>query len=548
MAYQPITGKLKVNLQGSSFNVNQFKEQYEDRERAVYQDADINNLSFGAEFKEKDTPLSFDVLRKIAKEVAPISAIINTRKDQVASFAKQARYAEDAKGFQIKLRDRDVEPTDKELEEILQIEEFIINCGHGKKFNRDDFGTFLRKGVKDTLVLDQMPFEIIRDEDGKPYEFHIVDGATIRVAREDYKPDKTVISNRQFVTHETTEDVEHIAEDLEDVEEDEIEFVQVIRGQIVAWFSSKELAFPIRNPSTDLTVIPYGESEIEVIVRQLTSYLEAEDYNMRFFKQGGMTKGILNIKEDPNGLANRQGLESFKRQWRSQVTGQQGAWKIPVFQLPGELEFINIQQSGGEMVFEKWQNYLINIISAVYKIDPAEINFPNNGGVGGKGNSLFEGGSSKVGASKDKGLVPLLQFFEDAINKYLIQDFNDKYVFVFTGFDEESEAETLDKDNKKVSTYMTVNELRKEKGMQELENGDIILNPYFMQAQMNGGGGGFEFTDDNDDDEFNFENDDDDETYDDEEIEGEQADFDPTDEIEEDVEKAVLSIEIFKDR
>lgn len=105
------------------------------------------------------------------------------------------------------------------------------------------------------------------------------------------------------------------------------------------------------------------------------------------------------------------------------MTGQKGAWKIPVFTLPGELEFINIAQSGGEMVFEKWINYLINIICAVYKIDPAEINFPNNGGVGGKGSSLFSGDKDKVDQSKAKGLLPLLQYIENVINKYIISRF-----------------------------------------------------------------------------------------------------------------------------
>ncbi|NLY08558.1 MAG: phage portal protein [Tissierellia bacterium] len=536
MAYKPLTGKLKVNIDANTFNVSQFRPQYEDKEKALYETDHISTGFFGTgtEFKEKTTPLSFDILRQVATQVAPIAAIIDTRKEQIASYAKQSRYSQDGKGFKITLRDKDRAPKDEELEEILEYEEFILNCGRGRNKHRDDLGTFLRKGVQDTLTLDQMPFEIIREDDGKPYEFMLVDGATIRAARDEFQPDKAILDHRKFLTGEEDKDVWHILKDLnENLQEEEPEetaFVQVVDGNIVAWFTEDELAFPVRNPSTDINTKPYGRSEIELIVRQLTSYMQAEDYNMRFFEQGGLTKGILNIKEDPNGLASRGGLESFKRQWRSQVTGAKGAWKIPVLQLPGEVEFINIQQSNGEMVFEKWQNYLINIICAIYKIDPAEINFPNNGGVGGKGNSLFDGGNSKVEQSKDKGLTPLLQFFEDTINRYILQDLNDKYVFTFVGLDEESEQEALDKINKKVSTYMTVNEIRAQNELEPIENGDIILNPYFMQAAASGGaGGGFDI-----------------EGLDEQESDEGMVDDGATDEyISDDIEKAIMSIEVF---
>lgn len=561
MEYKPLTGKLKVKIDANTFNTNQFRPQYEDKEKAIYEQENINTGFFGVgtDYKEKEAPLSYEVLRHIAKEVAPIAAIIDTRKDQVAAFGKQARYSQDGKGFTVKLKDKEAKPTEEELKEILKCEEFILNCGRGNKKSRDDLGAFLRKGVGDTLTLDQMPFEIIREDDGKPYEFMLVDGATIRAAKEDFIPDKSILDHRKFLTGEEDGDVWHILRDLnETLQEGEdpdepVAFVQVIEGDIVAWFTESELAFPVRNPSTDIKTVPYGRSEIEVIVRQLTSYLQAEDYNMRFFQQGGLTKGILNIKEDPSGLATRGGLESFKRQWRSQVTGAQGAWKIPVLQLPGEVEFINIQQNNGEMVFEKWQNYLINIICAIYKIDPAEINFPNNGGVGGRGNSLFDSNNNKVEHSKDKGLIPLLQFFEDVINKYILQDLNDKYVFTFTGINEESESETLDKINRKVSTYMTVNEIRKDYDLEPLEHGDIILSPYYMQIMQSGGmggdGGGFDFYEEDGDegDDFNFEDDEvEEDGFEGGETEETQDEIDSQSLLDEDVEKAILSIEVFK--
>ena len=168
------------------------------------------------------------------------------------------------------------------------------------------------------------------------------------------------------------------------------------------------------------------------------------------------------------------------------------------------------------MVFEKWVNYLINISCAVYRIDPAEINFPNNGGVGGNGGGIFEGSNqAKYQNSRDKGLYPLLQFIENIINKYIVSQFNNDYVFKFVGLNEKSEEERLQIDKDRVATYITVNELRKEQGLKPLEAGDIILNPYYLQAMQAGGGGGPE---------FDFEDDTD--SYDDEDIQDEDSNQD----------------------
>ena len=464
--------KYKVNMtsKGGSFNANQFVPRIE---RSYYNTSPtFDDFVMQGDYKEKNTQLSFELLNRVSKQVAPIAAVISTRIDQVGAFTSRSRFATNGVGFKVKLRNNNEEPTEEQLKTINKIESFIENCGTYKDPERDDFDTFIRKILRDSLTYDQVNFELEYDITGEYLQaFEAVDASTIKPTLEDYSMEDSIFED-----------------DVNPREGEDISFVQVIDNKIVAGFTADEMAFAVRNPSTDVNIQPYGMPEIENIVRQLSSYLEAEDYNMRFFQQGGMTKGILNIKGEKGGPApgDRQTLESFKRQWRTQVTGQKGAWKIPVFTLPGELEFINIAQSGGEMVFEKWINYLINIISAAYKIDPAEINFPNNGGVGGKGSSLFSGDKDKIEQSKSKGLLPLLQFVENTINKYIVNKFNvdDEYVFVFDGLDNESESEQVELAKKKSESYMTINEVRAEKGLSPIDGGDIIANAYFLQAMQ----------------------------------------------------------------
>ena len=196
---------------------------------------------------------------------------------------------------------------------------------------------------------------------------------------------------------------------------------------------------------------------------------------------------------------NEQQLQSFKRQWRAQVSGLNGAWKTPVLQVPNGIEYINVAQSNRDMEFSQWMNYLVNIACAVYQIDPAEINFANNGGVNSNGGSgLFESSNeSKLKNSKDKGLRPLLRFYEAMINKYVVSKFSDELTFNFVGIDEKTEDEKIDISTKEVKAYKTIDEVRQEHNLEPLPdgNGQVILDSSFMnmisqknmQAQGMGG-------------------------------------------------------------
>lgn len=432
-------------------------------------------LAEAANYKDKPSSLSYNILYQMSVKNSVVSAVLNTRINQVSTFTKPARFSTDGVGFQIRLRDPKAVPTSEQQEVITALELFLENCGFTDASDRDDFDTFIRKLVRDSLTYDQMCFEIIPDRKGKPSEIVAVDAATIRAASENYTP-------------EASWSVEAPKKG------EEVKWVQVVDGSVVSWFTAKELAFGVRNPRTNINMQPYGFSELEMLIQQITSHLYAEEYNAKYFSQGGTTKGIINIKSDPNGIGNKEQLESFKRQWRAQVNGMSGAWKTPVLQVPNGIEYISVNQSNRDMEYSQWVNYLINIVCAVYQIDPAEVNFSNNGGAAAQ-SSVFESSQEqKLKNSKDKGLKPLLRFIESIINKFVVSKFSQEYVFVFTGLDEKSESEKADLDTKQVKTWRTINEIRKEHGEKPLENGDVILDPsylnYIQQKEMVSQGGG----------------------------------------------------------
>lgn len=460
MDYKP----LKINLQGGMPGGAPLVKSMPTHERKSYIEPPLL-LMESLNYKDKPSSLTYDTLYQMAVKNSVVGSIINTRVNQVSSFTKPSRFSRDKMGYEIRLKNPDAIPNEEQKKLITAMETFIDNMGYHKDNSRDDFDQFTRKVIRDSLIYDQLTFEVVPDRLGRPSEVLPVDASTIRSASANFRYDSSM-------------------GDIEPKKNDEVKYVQVIDGTVKSWFTANELAFGVRNPRTSIYLQPYGFSELEQLITQITSHLYAEEYNMRYFSQGGTTKGIINLKQDPNGVMNTEQLESFKRQWRSQVSGITGAWKTPVLQVPNGIEYINVAQSNRDMEFSQWMNYLVNICCAVYQIDPAEINFSNNGGVNSNGGSgLFENSNeSKLKNSKDKGLRPLLRFYESLVNKYIVSRFSDELTFAFVGIDEKSEDEKVELSTKEVKSFKTIDEVRAEYNLEPLPdgNGQVIMDASYM--------------------------------------------------------------------
>jgi hypothetical protein len=147
---------------------------------------------------------------------------------------------------------------------------------------------------------------------------------------------------------------------------------------------------------------------------------------------------------------------------------------------------------------------LLKITCAIYKIDPSEIGFPMSGSSEVK--PMFEGNNeARLKFSKDKGLKPLLKFWQQKIQRYVIEQLNPEFEFSFVGLEAESAQEQLEADVKKVTNFETVNEVRRRYGLEDLEDGDTILNPVMLQAKQMAMMGGQE-SNEAIDDEYGSEN------------------------------------------
>jgi hypothetical protein len=429
----------------------------------------LDSLGFG--YKSSPSGLSYETLRQMAEQNDIASAIIQTRVHQVSSFTQLQRNKYSV-GYKIKHKDEFRRLTEGERNFIRDTENFVKRCGVGKNLDRDSFDTYAKKLVRDRLIYDQMCTEVVGRVNGKPHSFHAVPGSTIRLA----SPKKR--KGTPLTRKET---------------EKETKYVQIVNGVIVTQYTPQELRFSVANPRTDLKAWGYGYSELEMLIRTITSHLWAEEWNRNVFSQGSTTKGILNVK----GNIPPQQMDTFKRMWLTQVSGVSNAWRTPLINSNQDLQWISLQPTNNDMGYQQWLEYLIKVMCAIYLIDPAEINFDVRAGVAQKP-MFMTTNEAQQKLSQDRGLRPLLRHLQEHVNS-IIEDIDDDYEFAFVGIDAKSEGEAIELRLKELQSYKTLNEVREAEQLPPVPHGDIVPNPSYIgyrnqkelmaqQQQMGGAG------------------------------------------------------------
>jgi hypothetical protein len=359
-------------------------------------------------------------------------------------------------GFAIRSKDSTEKLGKSEIESIKLLEGFFTNCGwessprQRMRLKRDNFSQFMSKLTRDSLILDSAPIETEwkRNRALGLDGFYAVDGSTVRLCTE-----------RGYQG------------------EDEIYALQVVQGNIRAAYTYDDLIYLPRNPRSDVTVGGYGFSETELLVKVVTGLLNAMTYNLKYFDSNAIPKGLLHLSGDYAP----EDLSAFKRYWNAMVKGINNAWSLPVMvskNNESKASFENFGVDVNEIMFSKWMTFLTSIICAIYGMAPDEINFESFTA----GTSSLSGSDTeeKLINSKDKGLRPLLAYFEDIFSDYIVAEFSDKYVFRWTGLDELDQTQSWTEEQ----ALRTVNEARKARGWEETKGdwGDSPLNPALQGA------------------------------------------------------------------
>lgn len=433
----------------------------------------------GRGYKDPNNGVSFSTLNRMG-EIFIVKTIINTRVEQVQNFLKYS--VDDQKpGYQIRYKKSLFESERKEIQDkdrgvIETIVNFLENGGENDKWScEDNFQEFTRKVIRDSLVLDQMSFEIVRSRDMKLNKYRAVDASLIRILEANDPRYGGMFEEYRWHGHLPR-------------------FAMVWDGQIIrnpvndehVIFYPWELGFGVRNKSTNVMRNGYGCSELETLIEIVTWVLWGMQYNGNFFKQGSQPKGFINVK---NGNIDQSTLNEFRQDWQQTMSSVHNAHKVPVIQ-GIDLEWIDLQQTNKDMEFTEWIKFLLVVTCAVYRIDPSELGFQFQ-----DASSIFgqDGQKERLDHSKQKGLIPLLIFYQNILNKYIISEIDDRFELVFTGIEIENEEAQVDLDKKKVdSGFVSAEDMFEKYSGRKLDpDKDTILNHVYQTAlsnKMMGGG------------------------------------------------------------
>lgn len=355
---------------------------------------------------ERPSSGGFAFLRDVVHSVDIIKAIILTYQRKVSGFCQPAS-KENPLGFTWDRKDGE-KITKQDKKEIQRLEDMLMNSGDEqdprvrKRMRRNDLTGFVTRLVWDSLAFDACPIETEMTTGGKLSGWYNIPAETIRLCTEEgYEGD------------------------------DEITAVQILEGVPRVAYTYSDIIYEIRNPRTDLWVNGYGFAESEMIVRVLTAYLNSFNYNAAGLDRNAIPRGLLTLF----GEYDMPELLAFKSQLRSMLHGASNRWVLPVLasrSKEGGAAYVPIDTNYNEMYFAKWTTLLVSICCAVFTIDPQEIHFDS---FSGHASSPLSGQDTaeKLSHSRNKGLIPLLQFLSRILNQWLIPLMTKKYILRFTG-------------------------------------------------------------------------------------------------------------------
>lgn len=431
---------------------------------------DPNDISGnGRGFKDSKGVLSFSVLRRMG-DIHIVKSIVSTRVEQIMNFMDFSE-DEQKEGFTIRKKKSlfstgDEKLTNEDKKKISKIVDFLEKGGWTDKWdNVDSLQEFISKIMSDSLTLDQLAFEMVRNRMWELQKFRAVDASLIRFLDS--------VDPRQREGFEQYRFKGHLPRYCM-VWEEMILHNPITKEPIL--YYPWELGFGIRNKTSDVRRNGYGVSELETLVNIITWILWGFSYNANFFSQGSQPKGFINIK-NPN-ISNST-LQEFRQAWTQTMAGVYNSHRTPV--INGiDLEWVDLQKlSNRDMEFNEWIKFLIIMTCSVYRIDPSELgfNFKESQQIFGQ-----DGQRERLKHSREKGLNPLLIFLQGIITKYIVSELDENYEFAFTGIEVEDEEAQVKLDSEKLSSGMVSMQdiFKKYNGRDFDPEKDIILNQVYQ--------------------------------------------------------------------
>lgn len=417
----------------------------------------------GAMEKPEDA-VGFSFLRDTYSHSAIDQLIINTRIQQFRQVSQRCRDPQQHAGYRVVHKDHD-KPDFIETDELRRLCEHIedIIASPTKDIHPNGVKDVFTIAVREELTIDRKTAVIYRDRMGRPYRYHLVDGATVLPVVAILYPwllgnaSRFGISFDDRDPNSLSEALNRAGDEIAEITgipRDALAYVQEINGEIKGGWTVDQISLDITQSSVWMNKLPYGQgSLLEQSIELTAAWVNAWQYNQNLFRTN-YPERLVAIKGDydPNAL------EAMKRKIFSEAGP--ASWERLLI-MPGDEDFdvktFNLRDTPKDMMYGELLRIIVLLKTAVYRMDPSTIGFSHDTG---SGSSLFAGGSreQQLAAAEEEGFHGLLQNTANWFTETIVKPWHEDLIMIFDGLKREQEKERIELSSQAVDKYWRINE------------------------------------------------------------------------------------------
>lgn len=455
--------------------------------KAIIEDPFFDQYAQHTIFKHKRSRLSNKMLKDVSVRDWATSSIIQSRCDTMLKFSR-VQYKRFDTGFKILKRDlmEDVKP--EETEEMAALQDFLYHCGRVDNTPADEkmlLGEFLKLTTRDALTFGHIAIEKVKTRRKSLHRFRPLPAE--QVYHINKKSSKKVIeaeikSAKKFMDPYQSDNNPRAKQEINEQDLDYYKYIQVSAdNRTLGVFGDEDMIFKLFNPQNFADSMGYCYSPVELSIINITNHLNVENYNAKFFTHGYAARGVLHLK----GTVTQSQLTAFRRQFHNTISGVQNSWRTPIIAGLDDVQFIGLSGSAREMEYIAFNDHILRAICAQFQIDPVEIGLDYLSSPTGKSPMQQANNEYKIEASKERGLHPILMFYEDFFNCDIIPMIDPslakKYIFKFVGYTDQTPLTEINQLQAEMTVHSTMNDILKQVQKNKIDEpvADLPMNQAF---------------------------------------------------------------------
>jgi len=435
------------------------------------------------------------IAKRISVQDSLVATIVRARSCHISSFGKPQKdrhsigfKIEPVKGVLEHLNDKEK----KKLEtRIYETTKKLMTCGDTEGWDSHHlmtFAQFLYVQARSAVVLGCFATEILWKQN--PYsnkrEFHSFrpsDAGTMFRAT----PQKTAIESVREEARILLESMKNKKILPEKFVNDEYTWVQVIDGKAVQAFGPDEMLVHNCYPSNDFEFGGYPITPIDTAIADITTHMNILSWCKLVFQNGRAARGMLVIKSEDVDLGT---LNMIRQNYMNSINSVTSAWRTPIIGVSKEeeIEWVSMDPSHRDGEFQILHDNNARAILGAFQISPDELPGYAHLSRGTNTQTLSESNSEyKLEAARDVGIRPLLNNFEDFLNRFIFPlldaDLCKTCRISLLGLDSLSPEQETQKLSAESEVYLTYNDIMRQIEKDPLPpemGGDMPLNPKFQ--------------------------------------------------------------------